>query len=89
MKAIVLTYSTNGLNSNEVSKISKKLHGYIDKSNRSLYIYKRKGILQNIEHIRVDKKTYIIPEDDYKTLAKTLRDMGTKVRSWKIDVEKI
>ena len=89
MKARILTYSTIGLTLNEVSKISKKLHGYTDKSNRSLYTYNRKGILQDIEHIRVDKKTYIVPEDDYKTLANTLRNMGTKVRSWKIDVDKI
>ena len=51
MKAKLVTYTTKNLNKSEKSILSKKLYGYLDKSNNSKYTYQRKGILSNIKYV--------------------------------------
>ena len=70
MKAILFTYTTEGLSKTEASKISKEITGYKDNSNKGKYNYKREGIIQDCNGIVVSKSTFIIPATQEKMINK-------------------
>lgn len=87
MKAILFTYTTEGLNKTEASKISKEITGYKDNSNKGNYEYKREGLIQNCNGIIISKSTFIIPSNYEKELNR-LKKKGLKVKKWEINVPK-
>ena len=89
MKAKVFTYSTERLNSTQKSILSKRINGYIDKSNGARYTYKRKGIFEKIPHIKITKKAFIIMEQDFSKVIRILKQYGATLKSWNIDIKKI
>ena len=89
MKAKIFTYSTERLNSTQKSILSKRINGYIDKSNGSRYTYKRKGIFGKLPHIKITKKAFIIREQDFLHISKILKRYGATLKSWDIDIKKL
>jgi hypothetical protein len=89
MKAKLVSYSTEGLTPTQRSIVSKRINGYIDKSNRSRYIYKREGIIERIPHIKVTYNTFIIRKEDFPVLKKELNKLGVKIKTWNIEISKI
>ena len=85
MKAILFSYSTKGLSKNEASKISKKLMGYKDKSNRGRYNYLRKGLIQSNGGLIISKSTFIIPEKK-ENILNEIKRKGLKINKWKINL---
>lgn len=86
MKAEIITYETGGMDNSSRSLISKRLFGFIDRTRRSRYVYKRDGILAKIEHIVVTKKTIVVNIKDAEEIKKIIREFGAKVKSWKIQI---
>ncbi|MCG2718709.1 MAG: hypothetical protein L6408_07745 [Nanoarchaeota archaeon] len=86
MKAEIITYETKSLDNSKRSIISKRLYGYRDRTNKSRYVYKRQGILEEILHLKITKKTFIVQSEDSKQIKKTIKELGGKVKSWKIDI---
>ncbi len=84
MKAKLITYSTENLTSTQRSILSKRINGYIDKSNNARYIYKRKGFIAGLPHVKVTNKTFIIREKDFSLINKELRKLGASIKSWDI-----
>jgi hypothetical protein len=89
MKAKLVSYSTEGLTPTQRSIVSKRINGYIDKSNRSRYLYKREGIIEKIPHIKVTHDTFIIRKQDFPILKKELNKLGVKIKTWDIEISKI
>jgi len=87
MKAILFSYSTKGLSKNDASKISKKLMGYNDKSNKGRYNYQREGLIQSNKGLIISKSTFIIPEKKESILNK-IKIKGLKINKWKINLPK-
>lgn len=88
MEAKLFTYTTEKLNNSEKSTLSKKLNGYTDKSNKSRYEYHRKGILNNIKHIKISNNTFIIETKHWKTIKKELKDINATIKEWDITLKK-
>jgi len=88
MRAKLVIYSTEKLTPTERSILSKKINGYLDKSNRARYTYKREGIITNIPHIKVSNKTFIIKTKDFVVINKEITRYGATVKSWDIDIKK-
>lgn len=84
MKAKLFTYTTEKLNNSEKSLLSKKLNGYLDKSNKSQYKYHRKGILNNIKHIKISNNTFVIESKHWKTIKKELNNSNATIKEWSI-----
>lgn len=84
MKAKLVTYTTGGLNNSEKSMLSKKMYGYIDKSNKSSYTYVRKGILNGTKHVKVCNNTFIINTKDWAKVKKELKKRKATVKEWDI-----
>ena len=89
MEAKLITYSTDNLNSSQRSILSKRINGYLDKSNKAKYNYKRKGIISNLPHIKVAHKTFIIRKKDFPFVGKEIRKYGAKINSWDINVKSL
>ncbi|MCD6371557.1 MAG: hypothetical protein J7L39_02455 [Candidatus Aenigmarchaeota archaeon] len=89
MKAKLVTYSTENLNPTQRSILSKRVNGYLDKSNNGRYKYKREGILSKIPHIKVTHKTFIVRKKDFNLVSKEIRKYGAKIKVWDIEVKEI
>jgi hypothetical protein len=88
MKAKLITYITEGFSPTKRSILSKRINGYVDKSNRSRYTYKRKGVFAGLPHIKVTDKAFIIPRDDFDLVCKAIKKYGAKIKAWDIEIEK-
>ena len=89
MKAKLVTYSTKGLSSTERSILSKRINGYLDKSNNAKYTYKREGIISKLRHIKVTNKAFIIRKKDFSLVNKELSKHKAEVKSWDIEIKQI
>lgn len=89
MEAKLFTYSTEKLSSTERSILSKRINGYLDKSNKARYTYKRQGIIKKVPHIKITNKTFIIRNRDFSSINKEIRKYGAIVRSWDILIKEL
>lgn len=87
MKAKLLKYSTKGLTTSKRTTISKRLNGYIDKSNKAQYLYHREGLIKTIPHIKVSSNTFIIKSKDFKKVKEAIQKSGGKITSWDITIK--
>jgi len=86
MKAALITYSAKGLNKTEASKLSKKLLGYVDKSNKAQYTYKRKGLITAEKAIIIAKSVFIVPKSEARKITKEIRKRGADTALWEIEL---
>lgn len=86
MLAKLITYTTEKLNKSKKSILSKRLYGYIDKSNRSQYSYNRKGLLQNKKHIKICNNTFIITPEEWESIKKELKKRKATITEWDITI---
>jgi hypothetical protein len=89
MKAKLVTYSTEGLSPTERSILSKRVNGYLDKSNKAKYTYKRKGIITQLPHIKITNKAFIIRKQDFSVISKEIRKHKATLKSWDIEIKQI
>ena len=87
MKAEIITYETTFITNNEKNMISKKIFGFKDRTKKSKYVYIRKGVLGTIKHLKIANKTFIVKFNDGKRIKRILKNLGAKVKSWKIDIK--
>lgn len=88
MKAKLVTYSTENLSPTQRSILSKKINGYLDKSNKARYTYKREGIITKLPHIKITNKTFIIREKDFSSINIEIKKHGATLKSWNIEIKK-
>ena len=89
MKAKLVTYTTKKLNKSEKSILSKRMYGYIDKSNKSRYTYKRKGLLEDMRYTKICNNTFIITTKNWSQIKKELIKMKANVKEWNINLKEI
>lgn len=89
MKAKLITYSTEKLNPTQRSILSKRINGYIDKSNNARYTYKRKGFIKKIPYIKITNKTFIIRKEDFSIINKEIKKYDAQIKSWDIQTKYI
>jgi hypothetical protein len=74
----------------ERNRFFKKLYGWkqVIKKEKS-YVYKRKGLLDEIPHLKVDQSSFIVPENDFKKIVEFLNEWHDKViwRAFKVLLE--
>lgn len=77
MKQIII-YDLKNKNNQQRTRILQKLYGHNDKSNYD-YSYKRKGLLEGINHKR-ERKTvlYFKNKEDFKKASKILGELKIK-----------
>lgn len=86
MKATLISYSAKGLSKTESSKLSKKLAGYKDSSNKGKYSYKREGEIKLSKGIIISKSTFIVPKIEANKILSILKQKNVQVNTWDIDI---
>jgi len=89
MEAKLVSYTTEKLNHSEKSILSKRLYGYIDKSNSSRYTYKREGLLDSKSHIKISKNTFIISLSDWPPIKDELENKKANIKEWDIIIKNL
>jgi len=88
MKAEIVTYETEQMTNSERSILSKTLFGYTDKTKKAKYIYERNGVLENIHYVKITKKTFMVRTVDAKKIKGTIKALGAKIKSWRVEISK-
>lgn len=89
MKAKLVTCKKEDLNNSQRSIISKNLFGYLDKSNRGKYSYKRKGLLNLFKFVKVSNNTFIIEQKGWLKIREFLEKNKVKTKTWNIEVARL
>jgi hypothetical protein len=87
MKAVVIRYKAKGLSKTEASKLSKKLFGYKDKSNKGEYFYERTGLVTEQPHIKFAKGVFAIPKEKAQKIINSIKKMKAKLDIWEADIK--
>jgi len=84
-------FSANKMPKTEQVKLSKRLYGYRDRSQRSKYLYDREGLLNRIPHIiPLGRKAILVTRaEDAQTIIQLLQEYGAQIyaRAIKLDEE--
>ena len=87
----LIIFSASNMPKTEQVKLSKKLYGYRDRSQRSKYLYDREGALNRIPYvIPLGRKAILVTRtDDAQPIIQLLRKHGaqTYVRTVKLEEE--
>ena len=87
MKAVLICYSLGKVSHDVRSAFKRELLGYVDRSNNGLYEYQRKGLLDNIPHIKPAKGVIIVKDSNGKKVKLLLRKYKARLKSFDIDIK--
>jgi len=71
-------YVLKKLDSSTKTKLHRELYGYTDISNYGKYTYKRKGILEKIQHTKILNGVILIKQKDESKLIKIFKKYPIK-----------
>ena len=86
MEAKIITYSANHLSIAQQNQLRKKLNGHNDRSHGGRYKYRRRGLLDQIRHIKPNRSTIIAPKKEAEDIIKLLRQFQAKIESYNIQI---
>jgi hypothetical protein len=66
-------------------QLSRSLHGYKDRSNKGRYVYARKGLLDKVPCLQLQKGVLLIREKDTQPLVRLLQKYGAEYYIAKIE----
>lgn len=87
MKAKLITYTTENLGNSKRCILSKRLYGYLDKSNNSQYTYQRKGLIDPFKNIKVSNNTFIIEARGWEKIKEFLFKSKATLKIWDINIK--
>lgn len=86
MEAKIITYSVNHLSIAQQNQLRKKLNGHNDRSHGGRYKYRRRGLLDQIRHIKPNRSTIIAPKKEADDIIQLLRKYKAKIESYNIQI---
>lgn len=77
----MIVFSASGISKTDQVKLSKKLYGYRDRSQRSRYLYDREGVLDSVPHvIPLGRKAILVTRaGDAQPIIQLLQEYGAQV----------
>lgn len=78
MNAKLIVYDLSGLDQYRKVLVNRALFGFNDHSNKGNYMYKRPGVLKDIQHLRLVKGVLIIKSDGEKKVIDVLKKHKAK-----------
>lgn len=86
MKAKLITYTMVQQPISTQNQLRKQLIGHNDTSHEGKYKYRRKGLLDNILHLKPSKNTIIAPLEESKQIIKLLNKYNAIIRTYDIQI---
>ena len=84
----LVVYDLTGIGQSRRNKFCRKFLGWKDKSQHSKYIYKRKGFIDDIPHVKVKRGIFIFRKDDVKKVLSFLKEYEVTVFTRDVILEK-
>lgn len=88
MKAKLITYTAKGRTIAEQNQLRMKLNGQTSTSHKGKYIFHRRGILEDISHIKPNRGSIIVPIKDSQKIIQLLKKYKAKIKTFDISIEK-
>jgi len=76
MKGTLIAYRTT--EKNKASQLSRALHGYTDYSNQGAYEYVRRGLLEEIPHVKLMNGVFIVEKETVDTFVALLKKFNAE-----------
>ena len=70
----------------KTNQFCRRFYGYLDRSNRGKYMYKRSGFLDSIPHVKVIRGVVIVRSEDEGKVMNFLREFGAEVYAWSVEL---
>ena len=91
MPVVIITFHTKNERFDseyEKSKFFRELHGWKQTvpRNGKRYVYARKGLLDEVQHIKVSDSTFIVPSQEAQTVMQYFREWADKVQVEMLDM---
>jgi hypothetical protein len=77
-KISIVSFKLKECSDSQKTAIQRALKGYIDHSNKGSHTYQRKGILENIPHLILNKGVILIETKNKIKLTKILQENNSK-----------
>ena len=84
---MLVTYDLTGLSASKKSLVSKYLAGYVAKSHGAKYVYQKKGILDELIHLRI-RNGIIVSKKNSKKIMKIIKSKGGKTNKIPLKISK-
>jgi hypothetical protein len=78
MKAKLFAYDLSKLSQYQKVRVNRALFGYIDNSNKNSYHYRRKGVIEDIPHLKISKGVIIVRDQDKEKISSILKEYKVK-----------
>lgn len=86
MEAKIITYSVKNLSIAEQNQLRKKLNGHNDRSHGGKYKYRRKGLLDQIVHLKPNRSTIIARKEEASKVIQLLKKHKAEILSYNIQI---
>ncbi len=86
MKAKLITYTMSNQPISTQNQLRKQLIGHNDTSHKGKYKYRRKGLLDQITHLKPSKSTIIAPIKESQKIIKILNKYNAKIKTYNIQI---
>jgi len=84
----LVTYNLTGINRSDRNKFCRKFLGWRDKSQHSKYVYNRRGFIDDIPHVKVERAIFIFRKEDAEKVLSFLEEYKIKVFTRDVILEK-
>lgn len=68
----------------KVNQFCRRFYGYLDRSNRGKYSYRRLGFIDDIPHLKVIRGVVIVRTEDAGKVVNFLKGFGAEVYAWTV-----
>ncbi len=79
MEGTLIAFRLASYDRNRASELVKRLYGQRTSSHGGKYVYRRKGLLDGIPHVRLIRGVIIVRTEDAGCVKKLLRTLGADV----------
>lgn len=84
VKGILIAYATRGASKTASARVAQKLYGQDTKSRG--YTVRRKGLLDDVPHIRLIRGVVVLRPEDAKAVRNLLDELGCEVHERRIEL---
>ena len=70
----------------KVNQFCRRFYGYLDRSNRGRYSYKRPGFIDGIPHVRIIRGVVLVKTEDAVKVTDFLKGFDAEIYTWTVEL---